>query len=123
MLTFAIQADMCLVQGAFFGQYLLYPEHYGGKHATYEDVSNFLKLWRANGYYLGISDEYNAVMETFEETKIFGQLTLEKLLKPCMLHLSPEAIHMAKVNFNYEFKKNGFNKLFRLLCFLLWIIM
>ena len=93
----SFKADMCLVQGAFFGQYLLYPEHYGGKHATHEEVDNFLKLWRANGYYLGISDEYNAVLDTFEETKIFGQMTMERLLKPCMLNLSPEAIHMAKV--------------------------
>ena len=97
ILILSIQADMSLVQGAFFAQYLLYPGHYGGKHATHEEVSNFLKLWRANGYYLGISDEFNAVMDTHEETKIFAQMTLERLLKPCMLHLSPEAIHMAKV--------------------------
>ena len=91
------QVDMCLVQGAFFGQYLLYPDHYGGKTTRKEDIENFLMFWRTNGYYLGIEDGYNAVLENFEETKLLGQLVLERLLKPCMLHLDPQAIHMAKV--------------------------
>merc|ERR1719347_604353 len=90
------QVDMCLVQGAFFGQYLLYPDHYGGKATKKEDIENFLMFWRTNGYYLGIEDGYNAVLENFEETKLLGQLVLERLLKPCMLHLDPQAIHMAK---------------------------
>ena len=91
------QVDMSLVQGAFFGQYLLYPEHYGGRSENKEDIENFLKFWRTNGYFLGIEDSYNAVLDNFEETKIMGQLVMDKLLKPCMLHLHPQAIHMAKV--------------------------
>jgi len=90
------QVDMSLVQGAFFGQYLLYPEHYGGRSENKEDIENFLKFWRTNGYFLGIEDSYNAVLDNFEETKIMGQLVMDKLLKPCMLHLHPQAIHMAK---------------------------
>ena len=91
------QVDMCLVQSAFFGQYLLYPEHYGGKHVTEREIADFLMFWRATGYYLGIPDQYNAVLDTLEQTRIYGEIVMEKLLKPCMLHLSPEAIHMAKV--------------------------
>lgn len=91
------QVDMSMVQGAFFGQFLLYPDHYGGKHATQEDLEDFLMFWRANGYYLGINDRNNAVLDTLEETKIFAELVMERILKPCMLHLNPEAIHMAKV--------------------------
>ena len=92
------QTDMCLVQGAFFGQFLLFPEHYGGKSAEKEDIEKFLVFWRTNGYYLGIEDCYNAVLENFDETKLMGQVVLDRLLKPCMLHLNPQAIHMAKVH-------------------------
>ena len=92
-----------MVQGAFFGQYLLYPDHYGGKHATQEEIEGFLMFWRANGYYLGINDKNNAVLDTIEETKIFAVLVMERILKPCMLHLNPEAIHMAKVVTMYIF--------------------
>ena len=91
------EVDMCLVQSAFFGQYLLYPEHYGGKHVTEREIADFLMFWRATGYYLGIPDQYNAVLDTLGQTRIYGEIVMEKLLKPCMLHLSPEAIHMAKV--------------------------
>jgi len=90
------QMDMSLVQGAFFGQLLLFPEHYGAKNVTTDDIKNFLTLWRTNGYYLGIADENNAVLDDYEETFIMARLVLDKILIPCMLHLNPEAIHMAK---------------------------
>ena len=80
-------------------QYVLYPVHYGGKHVSTEDLDNFLMLWRANGYYLGIEDDFNSVLDDIEETKILGEMIMEKILIPCLLHLNPEAIHMAKVIF------------------------
>ena len=61
------------------------------------EIADFLMFWRATGYYLGIPDQYNAVLDTLGQTRIYGEIVMEKLLKPCMLHLSPEAIHMAKV--------------------------
>ena len=91
------QTDMAIVQGAFFGHYLQFPEHYGGKGVTHEDVQDFLMFWRTNGYYLGIDDKFNAVLDDLDETKIFAELVMEKILKPCMLHLNPESMHMAKV--------------------------
>ena len=81
------QLDMTLVQGAFFSQYLLYPRHYGGKSCSTEELECFLKLWRTHGYFLGIEDAFNAVQEELEESKIMAQLLMEKILKPCMLHL------------------------------------
>merc|ERR1711913_94539 len=69
------EVDMTLVQGAFFGQLLLFPEHYGAKNVTPEEVKNFLTFWRTNGYYLGISDENNAVLPDYEETKKMAVLT------------------------------------------------
>ena len=90
------QVDMTMVQGAFFGQLLLFPEHYGAKNVSLEETKNFLTFWRTNGYYLGISDENNAVLPDYEETKIMARLVLDKILIPCMLHLNPESMHMAK---------------------------
>jgi len=91
------QTDMLLVQGAFVAPLLLFPEHFGNKFASEFEVQDFLTLWRTFGYYLGMDDSYNAVQETLHETKIMGHLIMEKILKPCMLHLSAESIHMAKV--------------------------
>lgn len=90
------QTDMTLVQGAFFGHLMLFPEHYGAKDVTVEEMKNFLHFWRTNGYYLGVSDENNAVLPDYEETKIMAELVLHKILVPCMLHLNPEAMHMAR---------------------------
>jgi len=90
------EMDMTMVQGAFFGQFLHYPEMYGSAWVPKGQVSDLLHLWRANGWYLGIREENNCVLETLEETKLLGQLTLEKILKPCMLFVSPESLHMAK---------------------------
>ena len=88
--------DMTLVQGAFFGHILLFPEHYGVKHISSEEMQNFLHLWRTHGYYLGISDDNNAVLPDFQETKILAEIMLQKILIPCMLHLNPESMHMAR---------------------------
>merc|ERR1712126_49633 len=94
--SFFSQTDMTLVQGAFFGQFLLFPRHYGCAWATKDQVRDFLHLWRANGWYLGIVEDNNAVLEDYEETKAMGKLVLEKILKPCMLYVSPESLHMSK---------------------------
>merc|ERR1712112_51470 len=83
--SFFSQTDMTLVQGAFFGQFLLFPRHYGCAWATKDQVRDFLHLWRANGWYLGVGEENNAVLEDLEE-----------ILKPCMLYVSPESLHMSK---------------------------
>ena len=83
------QFDMTLVQGAFFGQYLLYPEHYGG--SSQDELENFVTFWRTNGYFLGIDDTFNAVCENFAETKVMAEIVMNKILKPCMLHLDPQA--------------------------------
>merc|ERR1712080_32606 len=94
--TLFSQTDMTLVQGAFFGQFLLFPRHYGAAYVTKEEVRDFLHLWRANGWYLGVGEDNNAVLEDLEETRTMAKMVLENILKPCMLYVSPESIHMAK---------------------------
>lgn len=90
------QVDMALIQGAFFAPYLLYPRHYGVTGVSEADLEDFIKLWRAFGYYLGIDDAFNAVLPDLEDSRLYCQFVMDKLLKPCMLHLNKEAIYMAK---------------------------
>jgi len=90
------QTDMTLVQGAFFGQFLLFPQHYGAAWTSDEQVQDFLHLWRVNGWYLGVGEDNNAVLEDMEETRAMAKMVLEKILKPCMLFINPESVHMAK---------------------------
>ena len=90
--------DMALIQGSFFAPYLLYPEHYGVTKVPRNQLENFTHLWRTFGYYLGINDAFNAVLADFEDTKLYCHILMEKILKPCMLHLDIYGIHMAKVS-------------------------
>ena len=93
------QLDMYLVQVSFFNYYLQYPQHFGEKTSiSYHDeqVQNFLMFWRTNGYYLGIDDKYNAVLDDMNETRLMAEMGMEKIIKPSLLTLAPESIQMAK---------------------------
>lgn len=90
------EVDMALIQGSFFAPYLLYPEHYGTTKVSRNDLESFTHLWRTFGYYLGISDAFNAVLADFEDCKLYCYIVMEKIIKPCMLHLDIYGIHMAK---------------------------
>ena len=92
------ELDMALIQGSFFAPYLLFPEHYGVTKLDRNQLENFTHLWRTFGYYLGIDDAFNAVLTDFEDTKLYCGVVMEKILKPCMLHLDIHGIHMAKVS-------------------------
>merc|ERR1712212_1366034 len=92
------EMDMTMVQGAFVGPFLLFSSHYGFGTCE-QELSDFLHLWRVHGYYLGISEENNAIQETVEDTKVLAEIFLERILKPCMLHITPESMYMAKVAF------------------------
>ena len=92
------EVDMALIQGSFFAPYLLFPEHYGVTKVPRNQLENFSHLWRTFGYYLGIGDAFNAVLADFEDSKQFCSVIMEKLLKPCMLHLDMYGVHMAKVS-------------------------
>ena len=92
------EVDMALIQGSFFAPYLLYPEHYGVAKVPKKDLENFTHLWRTFGYYLGINDAFNAVLDDFEDSKLYCFFVMEKILKPCMLHLDIYGVHMAKVS-------------------------
>ena len=92
------EMDMTMVQGAFVGPFLLFHSHYGFGTCE-QELSDFLHLWRVHGYYLGISEENNAIQETVQDTKVLAEIFLERILKPCMLHITPESMYMAKVAF------------------------
>ena len=92
------EVDMALIQGSFFAPYLLYPEHYGVTRVPRKDLADFVHLWRTFGYYLGIDDAFNAVLADFEDSKLYCFFVMEKILKPCMLHLDMYGVHMAKVS-------------------------
>jgi len=92
------EMDMTMVQGAFVGPFLLFHSHYGFG-SNEQELSDFLHLWRVHGYYLGISEENNAVQETVEDTKVLAEIFLDRILRPCMLHITPESMYMAKVAF------------------------
>ena len=92
------EMDMTMVQGAFVGQFLLFQSHYGFG-SNEQELSDFLHLWRVHGYYLGISEENNAIQEAVEDTKVLAEIFLDRILRPCMLHITPESMYMAKVAF------------------------
>ena len=92
------ELDMAIIRGAFFAPYLMYPRHYGVSGVSRRDLEDFLVLWRIFGYYLGIGEDYNAVPANFDfyDMVLYCDFLMERILKPCMLHLDARAIYMAK---------------------------
>lgn len=90
------QMDMTVGQMAFMLVILLFPDHYGLGELSHNQVKDFVHLWRTNGWYLGMEDDHNGAMESVEETRALAKLLLERILKPSMLHVSPDSMYMAK---------------------------
>ena len=62
------QYDMALVQSGFVGAVIMYPRHLG-IDCTKEELEDYIHLWRAVGYALGIQDRYNLCdSDNYEET-------------------------------------------------------
>lgn len=93
------QFDMTLVQAAFFAAVMIYPEHYGSKYATKQELEGFIHVWRVFGYYMGISDENNAAFG-LERGIVAGNEIMEKILKPCMLNVNDQSMIMAQKIFS-----------------------
>jgi len=94
------QFDMTLVQAAFFAAVLIYPNHYGSKFATKQELEGFVHVWRVFGYYLGLSEENNAAQFDIERTVVVGKEVIELILKPCMLNVSDQSIILAQKIFS-----------------------
>lgn len=94
------QFDMTLVQAAFFAAVMLYPEHYGAKTATSQELEGFIHVWRVFGYYMGISDSNNAAHFGLERGVVAGNEVMEKILKPCMLNVNEQSMIMAQKIFS-----------------------
>jgi len=90
------QFDMFLVQSSFFGGPLLYPEWYGCARATDAEMEAFLHVWRVFGYYLGIDDKYNAAQFDVQTTRKLGFECLERVVKPCCLHIHQQSVFLAQ---------------------------
>jgi len=90
------QFDMFLVQAAFFGGPLLYPEWYGCSRATDKEMAGFMHVWRVFGYYLGIDDRYNAAQFDVATTRRLGYEYLERVVKGCCLNIHPQSIFLGQ---------------------------
>lgn len=94
------QFDMTLVQAAFFAAVMIYPEHYGSSSATEKELEGFIHVWRVFGYYMGIADGNNAASYGLERSLVAGNEIMDKILKPCMLHLNHQSMIMAQKIFS-----------------------
>lgn len=92
--------DMFLVQCAFFGGPFLYPDWYGCSSASEEDLLGFLHVWRVMGYYLGIQDKHNGAQFDVATTRRLGYEVLERIIKPCCLHIDQQTIHLGQQIFS-----------------------
>jgi len=90
------QFDMFLVQSSFFGGPLLYPEWYGCSRASETEMKGFMHVWRVFGYYLGIDDKYNAAQFDVATTRSLGFECLERVVKPCCLHIHSQSIFLGE---------------------------
>jgi len=88
--------DMFLVQCAFFGGPILYPDWYGCSAATDEELAGFLHVWRVMGYYLGIQDSHNGAQFDVATTRQLGYEVLHRIIKPCCLHIDEQTIHLGQ---------------------------
>lgn len=90
------QMEMSFTQFGFFGLMVVYPEKFGAKNATKEELSNFVHLWRYIGYMLGIKNEYNACRGDFDEVRQRSLHFIEYFLRPLILRVNKDWEHMAR---------------------------
>ena len=101
------QMDMAMVQAAFFASFTAFPNDFGARHASNEELAAFVHVWRVIGYYLGLKDEYNlARLETIDKTR---ELLIElgnEFVIPAFLELDSISLHMLKsfsAGFNIDY--------------------
>ncbi|XP_023341835.1 uncharacterized protein LOC111711671 isoform X1 [Eurytemora carolleeae] len=94
------QFDMVLVQIAFFGGVLLYPEWYGFNGSD-EELRGFLHVWRVFGYYLGITDRFNGAQFDVEVCRRLGYELIELIIKPSCLNIDYQSIYLGQKIFKY----------------------
>lgn len=92
------QMDMSMVHILMIIVLILFPDQYGLGKVSQNQIKDFVHLWRTNGWYLGIKDDQNVAMDTVEETQALAKLFLERIMKPSMLYVSPDAMYMMKAS-------------------------
>ena len=59
-------------------------------------MEDFLYMWKVIGYYLGVKDNFNPVLDNISETKALLWEIGHQIIIPAMLDLDTISIHMAK---------------------------
>jgi len=90
------QLDMALVQIAFFASIIMFPKRFGAGNCSETSLEDFLYMWKVIGYYLGVKDNFNPVLNNISETKALLWEIGHQIIIPAMLDLDTISIHMAK---------------------------
>lgn len=93
------QSEMSMTQFGFFGLMLVYPEKFGARNATEDELECFVHMWRLLGYLLGIQDEYNFCDGDLATVTIRSKQFIEHVMKPMILHVTKDWEHMARCAF------------------------
>ena len=69
---------------------------FGAGHCSEKSLEDFLYMWKVIGYYLGVKDDFNPVLNNISETKALLWEIGNQIVVPSMLGLDTISIHMAK---------------------------
>lgn len=89
------QGDMSGTQFAFVGLMVLYPEQFGARDASLEDLEGFCHMWRGLGYLLGIEDQYNFCNGSLEDVQRRSRDFIEYFVKTNFCMVTSEWEHMS----------------------------
>lgn len=100
-------------QFSFLGLLLLYPEKFGMRGATREELEGFVHVWRCLGWLLGIDDRFNFCrFEDFAEMRQWTDFFLHEFVKPWMRdlttaeyeHMGRAVVHGARHYFGFTYE-------------------
>lgn len=89
------QGEMAGTQFAFMGLMILYPEHFGARDASEEDLEAFCHLWHGLGYLMGIEDQFNFCNGSLQEVRQRSRDFIEHWVKTNFPMVTSEWEHMS----------------------------
>ncbi|XP_065199906.1 uncharacterized protein LOC135831392 [Planococcus citri] len=93
------QFEMSVTQFGFFGLMLMYPEKFGARNATDEELECFVHMWKLIGYLLGVKNEYNFCDGSLAQVKVRGRQFIDLVMRPMVVRVNKEWEHMSRVAF------------------------
>ncbi|OXA43119.1 hypothetical protein Fcan01_22186 [Folsomia candida] len=94
------QQILALIQFAFIGFPILFPERLGISCPNEDDLSAFNHLWAILGYLVGIEDKYNiALRPNLKSAREVYRGIFERYAIPSLFHAEKDAIFVADVTF------------------------